>query len=319
LDDNFRINIYRARPVTIFDGEKRSQALSAATTARSVVVQAGFQLFPEDTVTVTSNESVLREGVLGQKVVIARATPVYLNLYGTAIPTRTHAKTVQQLIDEKGIKLATGDTLQPSPETVLTANLQIFVLRSGSQITLVEQEIPMPLEYVDDFKLSFGTTAIRQKGSAGKKVTTYLIESKDGKEISRRVIQEIIATPAVKQIVARGKAVYIPGDSSALMAAAGIPESDYAYVNYIVSRESGWCPTKLQGQIGYCPAFPPSSVPSNLGYGLVQATPGTKMSTAGGDWMTNPVTQLRWATGYAKGRYGSWAGAYDYWLAHHNW
>src|SRR3989344_5141645 len=89
LDDNFRINIYRARPVTIFDGDKRIQALSAATSPRSVAAQAGLVVYPEDKVDITSSDGFLKEGVLGQKVVIQRATPVFINLYGTPITVRT--------------------------------------------------------------------------------------------------------------------------------------------------------------------------------------------------------------------------------------
>jgi len=103
------------------------------------------------------------------------------------------------------------------------------------------------------------------------------------------------------------------------MASAGISSSDYPYVDYIISHESGWCPTKLQGQIGYCPPYAPDSIPAGLGYGLGQATPGTKMASFGADWKTNAATQLRWATSYALGRYGSWGAAYNYWQAHHNW
>jgi hypothetical protein len=33
----------------------------------------------------------------------------------------------------------------------------------------------------------------------------------------------------------------------------------------------------------------------------------------------NPVDNLRWATGYATGRYGSWAGAYNFWTNNHWW
>ena len=39
-EDDFRINIYRARPVTVFDGDERIQTLSAAKTPRSVASQA---------------------------------------------------------------------------------------------------------------------------------------------------------------------------------------------------------------------------------------------------------------------------------------
>jgi hypothetical protein len=123
----------------------------------------------------------------------------------------------------------------------------------------------------------------------------------------------------VTQITARGKAVQIPSDKQAVMAAAGIAPGDYAYVDYIISRESGWCPTKMQGQIGYCPPYAPETLPSNLGYGLGQATPGTKMSGFGADWKTSAITQLRWASSYAKGRFGTWEAAYNYWFNHHNW
>lgn len=40
-------------------------------------------------------------------------------------------------------------------------------------------------------------------------------------------------------------------------------------------------------------------------YGIPQALPGSKMSSAGPDWQTNPATQIRWGLGYIKGQYGS--------------
>lgn len=40
-------------------------------------------------------------------------------------------------------------------------------------------------------------------------------------------------------------------------------------------------------------------------YGIPQALPGSKMSSAGKDWQVNPATQIRWGLGYIKGRYGT--------------
>ena len=45
--------------------------------------------------------------------------------------------------------------------------------------------------------------------------------------------------------------------------------------------------------------------PSSSAYGIPQALPGSKMATAGADWATNPVTQIRWGLGYIQDRYGS--------------
>ncbi len=91
------------------------------------------------------------------------------------------------------------------------------------------------------------------------------------------------------------------GSASEWMAAAGIAASDWAYVDYVVSQESGWNPNAVNSSSGAC--------------GLVQALPCSKVPGNGYD----PVDNLRWATSYATGRYGSWAGAYAFWISNHWW
>jgi hypothetical protein len=188
----------------------------------------------------------------------------------------------------------------------------------------VQQSIAIPINTILDDSLTFGTSAIRQQGSAGTEILTYQDNLQNGITVSQTLIQTIITQQPIPEIIAKGQAVQIPADKTAVMAEAGISPSDYPYVNYIVSNESGWCPTKVQGEIGYCPGYAPTSFSSYLGYGLGQATPGTKMASFGSDWETNPVTQLRWATSYANSAKfdsygGGWLGAYNYWQAHHYW
>ncbi|MEC4016548.1 transglycosylase SLT domain-containing protein [Streptomyces sp. H27-D2] len=57
---------------------------------------------------------------------------------------------------------------------------------------------------------------------------------------------------------------------------------------------------------------------SSDAFGLVQALPGSKMSSAGADWQTNPATQIKWGLGYMNDRYGSPCGAWSFWQAN-NW
>jgi uncharacterized protein YabE (DUF348 family) len=304
IDEKFRINVYRARPVVVIDNGKKTFAFSAATTPRSVATQAGIQVYPEDNLDSQMETDFIKDAAIGEKVIIDRATPANLNLYGTAVPVRTHAKTVGDLLKEKKVTLAKDDTVQPSLETLVTDQTQVFVVRNGTQIVTKEEPIAMETQVVEDASLSFGTTAVRQQGSPGKRLVTYQLDLQNDKETGRKIIQTVVAQEPVKHIIARGKTVYIPADKEAVMAAAGIAKSDYPYVNYIVSRESGW----------NAAARNPSGA-----FGLCQALPGSKMSSAGSDWASNPVTQLRWCDGYAKGRYGSWSAAYNFWLAKHYW
>lgn len=317
-EDNFHVNVYRAQPVTIVDEGHTILAYNAATTPRSIAAKAGVKVYAEDDIKSVAPEDIMKDG-LGQKIVITRATPATVILYGAPVPVRSRTKTVGDLLKEKNVKLAAGDTLTPDPETPITNNMQIFVNRVGTQIATSEESIPFETQTVEDATLSFGTTAVRQQGTEGKRIITYEIKLENGKEVGRKEMQSVVSQQPTPQIVARGKAVQIPSDVSSVMVAAGISSSDFAYVNYIVSRESGWCPTKWQGQHS-CPSYyetlhDPSG---GYGYGLCQSTPAIKMATAGVDWQTNPVTQLRWCSNYAS-RYGGWAGAYNHWVAHSWW
>lgn len=53
--------------------------------------------------------------------------------------------------------------------------------------------------------------------------------------------------------------------------------------------------------------------PGSGAYGIPQALPASKMSSAGGDWHDNARTQIQWGLGYIKGRYGSPSKALNFW------
>lgn len=323
-EDNFRINIYRAAPVVVLDGGQKMYGLSAAFTPRSLAEQTGARLYPEDIVSSEPNDDFLRDYSIGNKVVIIRATPANLNLYGSPLSVRTHAKTVAELLKEKNVQLAADDTVTPAVSTTLTPSTQIFVTRRGTQVITKEEVIPAPSQTVQDNTLSFGTTAIRQAGVAGKKSVTYQVDLVNGVEVHRTLIQSVTVQDAVPQIIAHGQAVQIPTDKEGLMRAAGIADSDFPYVYYIINHENSlWCPTRYQGT-NTCPAyyiekFPGAETDTVTGYGLCQSTPGIKMATAGDDWRTSAVTQLKWCASYAQRRHGGWYGAYNYWISHNNW
>lgn len=50
---------------------------------------------------------------------------------------------------------------------------------------------------------------------------------------------------------------------------------------------------------------PQAENPSSGAYGIPQSLPAAKMASAGTDWRTNPVTQIRWGLEYIESTYGS--------------
>lgn len=89
------------------------------------------------------------------------------------------------------------------------------------------------------------------------------------------------------------------------MNAAGIAPADWYYVDCVIAgcdgipAEGGWDGTTTWNYSG------------SGAYGLPQALPAEKMASAGDDWATNPVTQLKWAHGYAQS-YGGWPQAWEF-------
>lgn len=201
--DKFRINVYRAKPVQIVDGSQKVFAFSAATTPRSVAEQTGQKLYPEDRVTSAPAQNFIQTGAIGQVVTIKRSVPVQLILYGTPALTRTPADTVGTMLAEKNIKLHPGDTVQPAPTTPITPNMQVFVLRKGTSIATDQQQIPAPVQTVEDPSLTTGTSAIRQQGSPGILLITYEVDQKTG---ARKQLQSAIIQPPVTEIIAKGTA-----------------------------------------------------------------------------------------------------------------
>lgn len=314
--NNYEVNVYRARPVTIIDGAVRQKVMSSYQTAKQITAQAHITLHDEDTAAIDANTDIVSQGA-GVQLSITRATPFTLVLYGTKKTAYTQEKTVGDMLRKKGVHLAKDDTLSVTTTSAIQPGMTIELWRNGKQTATEEQDVAFEIEKIQDADQPVGYRTVKTPGVVGKKTVTYEIEMKNGQQVSRTEIQSVVTQQPTKQVEVVGtKSVLPPGSHEDWMAAAGISPGDYGYVNYIVGREGGWCPVRWQGDSG---CIDHGSAPSDRGYGIVQATPGSKMASAGSDWLTNPITQLRWATGYAVGRYGSWEGAYNHWTAVHSW
>jgi len=117
------------------------------------------------------------------------------------------------------------------------------------------------------------------------------------------------AKKAAEEKAARERALrnrgYQPGVTDLKEIARQILKNKYGYgssqfdcFNNIIIRESMW---RID-----------ATNPSSGAYGIPQALPGSKMASVASDWRTNPATQIIWAIGYMKDRYGSPCAAWSF-------
>lgn len=289
VSTKYQVNIYRARPVTVIDGQRRVRVTTAQQTPALIARTAGVTVHPEDVVDMTTIGNVVLLGA-DTVVEIHRATPVQLQLYGAAATVRTMARTVGDLLQEKGVALGVDDTVSVPLTAPITANMSIAVWRNGKQTVTLEEEVAPPTETIRDANRPIGFREVKEAGEPGHRKVTYEIEMRDGKEISRKEIASVTTKEPKKQVEIVGAKADAPrytggGNKDQWLAASGIPRDQWGYVDSIIQKESGWNPNATNATSGAC--------------GLAQALPCGKVPGGGYD----PVNSLRWAHGYVNGRY----------------
>lgn len=231
--EDFHVNVYRAKPVTIIDenGDKVSTKIAESSPV-AIARKAGIKIYQEDKVVFADPNQALGDGVIGDLIVIDRAIPVTINLYGNNIPTRTHANTVGELLEEKNIKSLDGDNVLPSKETKIKQGMVVFIVPAGKTIDMREESIDPPTETQYDATLDVNTVKVLEPGQPGKRVVVYELQMKNGKEVSRKEIQSIVSINPVKRVVVRGtKAAGFEGGFSAALASLRSCEGGYTSVN----------------------------------------------------------------------------------------
>ena len=292
----YSINIYRAKPVVIEDGELKTKILTAAQTPRQIAEKAGLNVHNEDKLAFEESGNILEDGSINT-LKITRAKEISVDLFGKTESFRTQAKTVEDFLKEKKIVLGKDDGISIDLKTQIANGLNFRIWRNGKQTLTVEEPTDFQTETIQDANKDSGYKEIKEAGEKGTKSVTYEVEMQNGKEISRKKINETEIKAAKKQVVIVGTKTSLPaGSHTDWMSAAGISASDQGSANAIISQESGWRVNATNRSSG--------------AYGIPQALPGSKMASAGSDWQTNPITQLKWMNSYVVGRYGSWQNAY---------
>ncbi|WP_267243170.1 transglycosylase SLT domain-containing protein [Streptomyces sp. PR69] len=175
------------------------------------------------------------------------------------------------------------------------AQVQVSSLTQQAQAQAAAAEFAAKKSAEEAARIKAAETAKAKKAEAAEKAERERKEKEDAAQRASRSATRDASSFATQ-------ASYTVAEVQA-MARQMIPGDQFQCFSNIVSRESTW---NYRAQN-----------PSSGAYGLVQALPGSKMSSAGADWRTNPATQIKWGLNYMNERYGSPCGAWSFWQANH--
>lgn len=229
---------------------------------------------------------------------------------------------VKSVLDAGNITLESGDTVSPALTDEVDESTVITIERVGAELETSETAIAFNTVYKETDELAKGVEEVESEGEEGVMETTSLVTRAGDTVVSSNVFASYVKKEPVDRVILVGTGSTSSSSSSSsaslgttvpasemqqwahdYLISNGYSESDFSAAVYIITRESGWNPTATNASSG--------------AYGLAQALPGSKMASAGADWQTNYQTQFKWFVSYCNGRYGSLAGAYNFWLANH--
>jgi resuscitation-promoting factor RpfB len=247
---------------------------------------------------------------------IAIRTPRLITIVhdGKREQVTTTEGTVGGVLSDLQLSLGPNDRLSvPAGALVRTGEL-IRIERVSKRLVTRLQSVPFPVVKRKDPTMLAGSTKIITPGAKGRARAIYAVIYIDGKLAGRTLVRSVVFVKPQRQVEKVGTkrpAVQLapnapapsPGTAKAiardLLAKRGWGSTQYDCLVTLWDNESGWNVHAENSSTG--------------AYGIPQALPGSKMSTAGPDWQNNATTQITWGLGYIADRYNTPCGAWSYW------
>lgn len=242
----------------------------------------------------------------------------------TAITSAPVTKSVQANPATKP-RVTTKAATKPKVATKPAAKVSA---KPRAKVKFVIKSVTKPVRYstyrTKDKSLVRGTQKIKRPGKSGKAIIVYRVRYVNGKAVSRSEVRRNIVVAPQPKVVVDGvaKPTTTPTGSGTSLAdldsmPLGTVSQIQAYAQSYTALKYDWSWAQFQCLVtlwDHESHWNYRAYNSGSGAtGIPQALPGSKMSSFGDDWRTNPATQIKWGASYIDGRYGNPCGALGHW------
>ncbi|MEU9330118.1 transglycosylase SLT domain-containing protein [Streptomyces canus] len=222
-----------------------------------------------------------------------------ISVRGFAVASATAVTAVGSVVG-----VASGSVAQPNDAEATAADMTLLAdIPAGEQAQVQTASLT---QQADTQAIAADASAKKvAEESARKAAAKSAIEKKEAAEKAAKEAKE---RAEAKEKASRSSSSFPVQSSYTIaqiqsMASSMVPSGQFQCFSNIVDHESSWNYRAVNASSG--------------AYGLFQALPGSKMSSVGSDWQTNPATQIKWGLNYMDSRYGSPCEAWSFWQANH--
>lgn len=237
------------------------------------------------------------DGLLYRLGVLSEITHRSARLNDIAITAENVSRALR---DQANIAATQRDELAQAAEQALQ-NVQAIEAETARQ--LAEQKNRSTVLYQQLASLKGSTAQVEERYRAGVAAAeAYAAQQRAAEEEAKKQNPRNPPQPPDSgPVPTSGPPVDIPAAKAYAreqVSARGWSASEFQCLDQLFHRESSWRYTATN--------------PSSQAYGIPQALPGHKMSSAGSDWRTNYKTQINWGISYIENRYDTPCGAWEH-------
>ena len=204
VSDGDSITVRTAKPVAVtIDGVEKQLSSTDLTVSDLLGGLDGIApgaAIPSGSKTVKEDETVTE----GMNLEVTSPKIIKLSDGGSVSYASVAAKTVEDVLDARGITVGKDDRVFPALDTPVKAGTAITVDRVEISEEEKTEDFDAPANFVDDPELEEGTEEVREEGTPGSRTVTRKIVKVNGKEESNEIIKEDVHTEPVAAVIARG-------------------------------------------------------------------------------------------------------------------
>jgi flagellar biosynthesis GTPase FlhF len=225
-----------------------------------------------------------------------------ISVRGFAVASATAVTAVGSVVG-----VASGSTAQPNDAEATAADVTLLAdIPAGQQAQVQTASLA---QQADAQAIAADASAKKTAEEAARKAAaeTAIAKKEAAEKAAKEAKEREEAEKAASRSARDASSFPIQGSYTVAqiqaMARQMVGSGQFQCFSNIVDHESSWNYRAVNASSG--------------AYGLFQALPGSKMSSVGADWQTNPATQIKWGLNYMNSRYGSPCDAWSFWQANH--
>jgi uncharacterized protein YabE (DUF348 family) len=199
------VTIVRSATVIVTDDGVPSTLKSTADTVGEALAQASIAVYEGDRV-VPALESRL---VPNLSINIERARPVTVDADGRVRALRTRASSVEELLEEAGVRLEGDDRVSPEGGAPLAAGMRVSVVRVYDEYYVAEVPIPYETRWEPNPELEIDQKRTASWGREGAMRQQVRVHYENGAEMSRVEEEAWVAREPEARIIEYGTGIVI--------------------------------------------------------------------------------------------------------------